>query len=424
MSGNNSCNSSIDLNADANLNAMVINLETMNLNLQNNLECNSNNNFDEFQNNSSSPFNNNFQMNNNLFSNTYINNSDNFNNIYNIPFLSKIDQKDDETLPVVSVIVTIYSGSSYDNLFRHVKQKAPEGGRVSLYLADLNKIENLLKVLKNENIEEIETGIKNIVNTFRQEISDLEADCVLFNWECCSGFHTGINYKFPQEKEALNFIKYVLDKGYMTMFSDFALKALINDWDITLLGKNPFINAGECSYNMTLNFIPEVLKTCPSAQLKMVGELCEKGTANVHAISGTIVFTINELNIDPSSYELSILTIATQIDNKGVDKFGNLSTLGNAKGTVGHAMVKFKSGGIMIFSAGHWIELSKLDVNFDNLEKVAGTYGNAYSVEYMNIKNSSKLNDSEKKVQYNMLANQFVQQSAPCNYSYSKINKK
>jgi len=41
------------------------------------------------------------------------------------------------------------------------------------------------------------------------------------------------------------------------------------------------------------------------------------------------------------------------------------------KGTIGHVMVTYKSGGIMILSAGHWVELSRLDVNFENLERVA-----------------------------------------------------
>lgn len=40
----------------------------------------------------------------------------------------------------------------------------------------------------------------------------------------------------------------MIDRGYMCMFSDFSLKALINKWDDKYeLGPNPFIRTGEYS---------------------------------------------------------------------------------------------------------------------------------------------------------------------------------
>lgn len=59
-------------------------------------------------------------------------------------------------------------------------------------------------------------------------IGKVHPDCVVFNWECC-GFYASKN--FPEGSEKLfRFLKIILDKGHMAMFSDFSLKALINDW--------------------------------------------------------------------------------------------------------------------------------------------------------------------------------------------------
>ncbi len=37
------------------------------------------------------------------------------------------------------------------------------------------------------------------------------------------------------------FVKMILDKGHMAMFSDFSLKTLISEWKENLLGPNPFV---------------------------------------------------------------------------------------------------------------------------------------------------------------------------------------
>lgn len=59
-----------------------------------------------------------------------------------------------------------------------------------------------------------------------KNVKQLDPDCVVFNWECCSNYG-GSN--FPEGKDHLfDFVKFVIDKGHMTMFSDFSLKALIN----------------------------------------------------------------------------------------------------------------------------------------------------------------------------------------------------
>ncbi len=72
-----------------------------------------------------------------------------------------------------------------------------------------------------------------------EHIKKIHPDCVVFNWECC-GSYSGQSFIEGKDK-VFKFLKIVLDKGHMVMFSDFSLKALINDWDSNLLGPNPFV---------------------------------------------------------------------------------------------------------------------------------------------------------------------------------------
>ena len=100
-----------------------------------------------------------------------------------------------------------------------------QGGRVVVYQSDLNKIDELYSALsgdgecknKNENFLKLSSQLK-------KEIETLEPDCVLFNFECCSGCST----KFPKTEITMKAIKWMLDKSFMIMFSDFAVKALVN----------------------------------------------------------------------------------------------------------------------------------------------------------------------------------------------------
>jgi hypothetical protein len=61
----------------------------------------------------------------------------------------------------------------------------------------------------------------------------------------------------------------------MAMFSDFSLKALINEWDGRVLGPNPFKKVGETSTTIRMKFDREKLLNCPSTQLQTVARLSE-----------------------------------------------------------------------------------------------------------------------------------------------------
>src|SRR2546425_1060098 len=70
----------------------------------------------------------------------------------------------DKTKPIVSVIVTICGGSSYDNLYQTVPQKAPEGGRISMYAINPSALDYLLKRLTNQTTGTINENFSVLFN--------------------------------------------------------------------------------------------------------------------------------------------------------------------------------------------------------------------------------------------------------------------
>ena len=335
-----------------------------------------------------------------------------------IPLLKKIKQNDDPSKPLLSVIVTSFAGNSYDNLFRQVPQVAP-GGRVSLYSLNMQKINDFFNEIMNVESSKIDE-IKNL----SKEMKELSPDAVLFNFECCSGCASNNNYHFPQKEPTIKLFNYLLERGHMVMCSDFAVKALINDWS-KLLGPNPFLKLGECSTFLELSFLPKTLEESPSKQLQMVGQLCQTGQTSINAPGGTIVFGVDKKEADNQIYTLSVLTIVTKTCGFDVNSKKEYAwDIENKTGAVGHALLKYKTGGILLLSAGHWISLSNLSVNIDNLEGVAmRNYGenNEYLKEIDEIKKTE--NEGEKKEKMNKMANRFVQQTAACNYSSNFFSK-
>lgn len=71
-----------------------------------------------------------------------------------------------------------------------------------------------------------------------KEMSLLEPDCVVFNWECSEGYSAN---RFPEgSAKVMQLVGKILKGQHMDMFSDYSLKALIACWDVSILGPNPF----------------------------------------------------------------------------------------------------------------------------------------------------------------------------------------
>lgn len=95
----------------------------------------------------------------------------------------------------------------------------------------------------------------------------------------------------------MGMLKYIIDNGYMAMFSDFSLKALIAEWDSLLLGPNPFIKIGDFYGKVDLIFDSNKLINSPSSQLQIVGELSENDRVSLNLLGGTIVYGIKNTSI-------------------------------------------------------------------------------------------------------------------------------
>eukprot|EP01124_Arcella_intermedia_P022164 TRINITY_DN324_c0_g2_i1.p1 TRINITY_DN324_c0_g2~~TRINITY_DN324_c0_g2_i1.p1 ORF type:complete len:380 (-),score=26.22 TRINITY_DN324_c0_g2_i1:48-1187(-) len=325
--------------------------------------------------------------------------------------LSVIHNKDDNPEdPVCAVIVTIRSGSSYDDLFNMVPQKSSEG-RIVVYSAVASVLDFILQKFNGQDVPDFP-----LLKSLFHDISQVDPPSVLFNWECCSDW-SGSTFNHYKDI-TFKLMAKILQNKHMIMYSDFALKALIGDWQEEHLGPNPFINIGSFSDSFDLAFDPSHLTECPSTQLQNVGELCAKGTACVHALGGTIAFTVDKNKADTSKYKLQILTVATRLGSFAIPANRKVSVAGH-QGAAGHVLLTYPSGGTLLVSCGHWIELSKLDVSVDSLVKMAQKeMGESYTSQMMaDLSLGDEVERSSKMQSY---AKQFVQQSAPCNVSKKK----
>lgn len=158
----------------------------------------------------------------------------------------------------------------------------------------------------------------------------------------------------------MNLLKFLLDKGYTTMFSDFSLKALISEWDENLLGPLPFIKVGETSAPINLTFDSKALLSVPSMQLQILGELAQSGNTQISVEGGTIIYSIDPQVNSSSFYDIQVLTIAR---NSYINVSKYPLTLGGKNGSAGHVLLTYESGGHILTSMGHWIELISIDTS-------------------------------------------------------------
>ena len=203
------------------------------------------------------------------------------------------------------------------------------------------------------------------------------------------------------------------------------------------------------------------MKKCASAQLQKVGELCDNGKACVHALGGTIAFSVNHAAPATDLYTVEIMTVATQLGGVNASTMVKESTtcvlgmmsspllfllplllsflcssfaslflsltdgvisfscelIGDNKGAAGHVMLHYATGGKLLVSAGHWIELARLDVSAESLLRVAeSNYGAGVTAQIScELKDAGDNQEMRERVVQRYAA-QFVQQSAPCQY--------
>jgi hypothetical protein len=246
------------------------------------------------------------------------------------------------------------------------------------------------------------------------DIQAVQADSVVFNWECCSGCSSD---HLECSAEVMKLVKHLLDRGHMVMFSDFSLKALIQHWKEELLGPNPFVKVSEFGGKFQLRFNAATLCESPSAQLQKLGELASDGKAELHALPSTIAFSVKWSKADCSAYQCKVLTVMTEFGGASARPApGEGCEAGGHRGLAGHVLLTYPSGGKILVSAGHWIELSRLDVSEEIFLKAAAGFGNAFSNEVVaTMAACSTAAERNRTVQ--AYSSQMIQQSTPCSYS-------
>jgi hypothetical protein len=90
----------------------------------------------------------------------------------------KPENKDKKT---VAVIITISNGSSYDGLFESVEQKAIEGTKVEVYACNAYYLKSLIEAFEGRPKDDVAVRLV-------KSVGEVDPDCVVINWECCSGY--------------------------------------------------------------------------------------------------------------------------------------------------------------------------------------------------------------------------------------------
>merc|ERR1711972_237141 len=126
---------------------------------------------------------------------------------------------------------------------------------------------------------------------------------------------------------------------------------------------------------------------CPSAQLQRAGELCESASATVKALGGTIAYTVDAgVPASTNAYSLEVLTVATEMPGVSTASLPQerICRAGDRQGAAGHVLLKYPSGGLLLVSAGHWIELVQLDGVTEErlLQTAAAQYGGSYAASW------------------------------------------
>lgn len=418
---------------------------------------------------------------------------------------------------LVGVVVTIFEGSSYDEMFREIRPETVPGERVSTYsigCRDVKLLHDFLSAVAP--IPEDQPLWRCLVD----DINHVSADSVTFNWECCSAcgdrcfpcqdtdidsnasdaplaqsqesWHcatctlenaaslsicAACNTARPPEQDSaenqaswrctactleneatasscvvcdsarpptlqfesdltlgesqrqrsqyepsqtMEFMALAVSRGHTVMCSDFSLKSLIHEWSEQHLGPNPFIKVGEVSDQFELAFVASDLahEDTPQ-QLQVVGELCrDQGKAVVKALGGTILYTVDPKRSKTGLYDLKVLTVVTGTS----DGLPNLTeemkcSIGEGegvrKGAAGHVTLTYQSGGQLVTSMGHWIELTRIDTNLDSVLRAAEHNFGAVEAADFRQEYYSKSSSFERSECLQKRAHKLVQQSVP-----------
>ena len=73
------------------------------------------------------------------------------------------------------------NGGTYDALFTSIQQESQEGTKVLVYTAPSSYITKFIAAFEGKPEDDT-------LKQMMEYIAELDADCVVFNWECSSGY--------------------------------------------------------------------------------------------------------------------------------------------------------------------------------------------------------------------------------------------
>lgn len=144
--------------------------------------------------------------------------------------------------------------------------------------------------------------------------------------------------------------------------------------------------------------------------------MAEGGKCNIQAAGGTIVYCVNSKNLSHEIYKLQVLTVVSSIPAPSKHL---TSKIGSHEGSAGHVLLKYPSGGMILTSMGHWIELMKIDTSEKKLFEVAENMFGSAEVGKMR-QEYAQMGESEQRAYIETKGRDFVRNQAPCNNMYKK----
>jgi len=171
-------------------------------------------------------------------------------------------------------------------------------------------------------LNEFDPSIQELLD----QIHSVNPECVLFNFECCSGVEQSI----PFADSVFNLTHVLLDHKFMIKFSDTTARYIIQHWDAQILGTNPFVIKNNYSGKVLYKFDKAQLARSQSNQFRLISSLVTDDCFSINAHEDTLGFTIlnssDKMNLSMIKCKfknVEILTRVVSIDNEETDLVGD-----------------------------------------------------------------------------------------------------
>lgn len=378
----------------------------------------------------------------------------------------------EKELKLISIIVTFTSDESFDNSLLTKKPICNDSCRVDVYAVDIEKIETFINLFLDNglpsNVNICQTSLDFII-LLKDSLAKVSENCILFNFECSPLFKnkTTGEYELISKKSTFKLLKYLInDLKCHIMFSDFSLKALINDWDTEILGPNPLKVIGKVGgeengkkgkipkekYKKEIELMSENIQKSESVQIKVVQLLSIDNILSMNCMRNSIIVEFDEsilltktekkeknesnekiyikTEYKTEKYKFAILSEVRSIEeaiydnNPFIEKIDSLKNPNKnklissankensqpSKVSIGHAYFKYATGSVLFVSTCHWheLDLSNFKVDDAKLKQFIQDNFTTDSLEIKVLENLEKCDISEYNIKLQILASNTI----------------